>query len=286
MAPPVATGQEEPLPVVLAKAGASEPPATVSIDLPVEPIFQTPASTTLAEAARGNDYASFHAMYVSSSDRAAYESLHELWQYSIENPTGAFYGREMYERFARAWPGFAEYIADYSLVDSNGNTFYPTAETRAFLLRRIEQGRSTPRVLIADTPRRAATTSAITTRPTPRRRLQKAEAATPRPVIAAPTPAPAPVVVAAATPVTQKPIAPAPAAPAPAPVQAALVVPQQQPAVPASSSGRGLLLLVIGLVGTGILAVVLRTPQEQAPTAIVHPAGDDAKKVEPIRKTG
>src|SRR6185436_2448963 len=54
-------------------------------------------------------------------------------------------------RLARAYPGFAEYISEFVLVDRKGNAFYPTAETRTFLLERALRG-DVPRVIIAEAP--------------------------------------------------------------------------------------------------------------------------------------
>jgi hypothetical protein len=122
------TGQEEPLPAIVVKQ---------SVFLAVEPVHGT-AQPSLADAVRANDYPSFDALYREAVQRGesvgAYETLHELWTYSITDPIGAFYGDEMYERLARAYPGYAKFMEDFRIVDSNGNAFYPTSETRTFLL--------------------------------------------------------------------------------------------------------------------------------------------------------
>jgi cell division protein FtsN len=51
-------------------------------------------------------------------------------------------------------------------------------------------------------------------------------------------------------------------------------------------ANRGMLLLVIGLIGFGILALILRTPKE-VPTSILPTtqAGKPPAPVEPFRKT-
>ncbi|HET7433939.1 MAG TPA: hypothetical protein VFN10_04405, partial [Thermoanaerobaculia bacterium] len=124
-----------------------------TVFLAVEPIrdFRIP---TLGEAARNNDYASFDSLYTTAKERgenvAAYAALHELWSYQMSSPIGAFYGEELHDRFARAYPGYANFIAEYRIVDSHGSVFYPTAETREFLLERAKNNERAPRVLLAD----------------------------------------------------------------------------------------------------------------------------------------
>jgi hypothetical protein len=272
------TGQEEPLPVVNPLIPLTEP----SIVLAVEPIvtFQTP---TLVEAARNNDYQSFDTLYDEARQRgedvSRFATLHELWTYAITDPIGAFYGADIYERLNRAYPGYAAYIADYRIIDNRGNAFYPTSETRRFLLDRALEGRAAPRVLVAsDTP----------IPPRPQRERRTASQAVPAPIsVSAPAQdslrgrptsepvvaavAPAPVVVAQAEPVAPPAII---SAPPPAPAQPA-------PALLPARSSRGILLIFAGLVGVGLLALVLRTPGEKPPVTII-PRADN---VEPLRKT-
>jgi hypothetical protein len=98
---------------------------------------------------------------------------------------------------------------------------------------------------------------------------------------------PAPAVVEATTP------APAPViAEPPVVVQAEETQPAQaEPVVPESPSAlpnRGILLIVIGLIGVGLLALILRTPSEPMPTTILAPpaaADKPPAPVEPIRRT-
>jgi hypothetical protein len=312
------TGQEEALPAVTPKTTVGEIPlAAPSIVLAVEPIrdYRNP---TLIEAARHNDYVTFDALYTAAKKRgedvSQFATLHDLWTYSVTDPIGAFYGRDLYERLNRAYPGYAAYIADYRIVDNRGNAFYPTSETRAFLLDRVIEGR-TPRVVIASKSPRVEQAST----PAPRRRstpaVARARATVPAPAVvkppavrqeSAPTtapvsiPVPAPVSTASApvseathssastpTPVATKPVlteaAPRPAEAAPAPAVAAPVA-----AVPAAATqperpmgGRGLLLLFIGLIGIGLLAVILRTPREEPMKIVQEPP---ANNVEPLRK--
>jgi hypothetical protein len=281
-----AIGQEEPLPASRARQSAGE---TLSVDLPVEPIFAA-QQPTLAEAARSNDYSTFDALYddASRNEAAAYADLHHLWTYAVTDPIGAFYGEELHARLARAYPGYAAFIADYQIVDRNGNAFYPTAETRQFLLQYASSGNA-PKMALAR-PSSSAPAPAVATRvierapkPRPARKvMQKADASRATPAVQ----------VAVASPTTQTPAADAPvAAPkAAAPVQAQVVAKKAAPApvqaqvIPGTSdtavTGRGILLLILGLFGVGVLTLMMRTPQED-PVALNL---SETKNVEPIRK--
>jgi hypothetical protein len=326
------TGQQHALPTVTARTVSTDasalPPATTERNEPIVyldamPIRDDQGQITITEAARENDYASFDALYTTAKARgervSQYDALHELWSWSMNSPIGAFYGPDLYERFAAAYPGFADYIADYKIVDSRGNVFYPTAETRRFLLDQAIRGTNGPRIAIARTEPRAesfeqsqsvtrdetgavreiapyATTPSVpraTTRP--RSRLQKSDATPANKPSFTPAVKPAPVQVAAAVgPVAAPPIA-VPAAPAAAPVQqpakpvlASMVspapsVPVVKPATQAAI-GRGLLLLLIGLVGLGVLAAILRAPKEDPLTLATALDGKPTDNVEPIRK--
>jgi hypothetical protein len=313
------TAQEEPLPVVTARSAA---PEVMLIATAVEPIreFRGP---TLAEAARANDFISFDALYREARQRgepvAAYETLHELWVYSVTDPIGAFYGTDMYEKLARAYPGYAQFIEDYSIVDSRGNVFYPTAETREFVLARAVEGRS-PRVLlagdlpgtpkpapvVADRSERVVNAPVIATRQRAggrgARRSTTAPAARPEkttvtaapkapkvpevaraPVVAKAAPAPV-VVPETAAPVVEDVPQPVVAA-QPVPAQTAVVETVPQPAAADTSpTSRGLLLIVIGLLGIGLLAVMFRAPRESlpAPAAQQPVARVDDKPVAPV----
>jgi hypothetical protein len=284
------TGQEEPLPVVQAKA-TTPPPMLVA--LAVEPIhtFEAP---TLADAARANDYRTFDALYGEAKARgesvAAFDTLHEVWAWSMSDPIGAFYGPDLYARLARAYPGFARYIDEYRIVDNRGNVFYPTSETRAFLLDRALEGRATPRVLVASAPRSTEQSASESSQARPLTRRSAAPslrragrgATKTQPVAEAPAPvAEAPVANPPITqPIVEAPIIVKADEAAPQVVPATAPVPAPQPAVVKDGfANRGILLLVIGLVGIGWLAVILRTPQE-APATILPTA-----QVEPFRKT-
>lgn len=94
---------------------------------------------TLEEAARANDYPTFHALFERDPE-PAFAPLHELWTYSMSERGGAFYGREMYQRLSSRYPSFAAYMADHRIADGRGNVIYPVAETKAFLLARAVEG--------------------------------------------------------------------------------------------------------------------------------------------------
>jgi hypothetical protein len=315
------TGQEEALPAVTPKTTVGEIPlAAPSIVLAVEPIrdFRNP---TLVEAARHNDYVTFDALYTAAKKRgedvSQFATLHDLWTYSVTDPIGAFYGRDLYERLNRAYPGYAAYIADYRIVDNRGNAFYPTSETRAFLLDRVIEGR-TPRVVIASksprveqasapaTRRRSTTTVARAQTTVPPSAVVKPPVARQQPAATAPVSVPVSTPVSTSAPTVSTPVSeaasssvttPVPAAtrpiltePAPRPVEAAPAPAVAAPVttVPAAATqpdrplgGRGLLLLFIGLIGIGLLAVILRTPREEPMKIVQEPP---ANNVEPLRK--
>ncbi|MGZ8798280.1 MAG: hypothetical protein ACXW2F_13120 [Thermoanaerobaculia bacterium] len=93
---------------------------------------------SLADAARRNDYAAFEALFAAeaSQPRAA-RDLHEVWTYAVTDPTGAFYGGDMYNALASTYPDFAAQIQELAVDDANGNRFYPTAETKLFLIEKL-----------------------------------------------------------------------------------------------------------------------------------------------------
>jgi hypothetical protein len=320
-------GQEEPLPPVTPRIAAQ--PEVMLVALASEPIrdYHGP---TLAGAARNNDFVSFDALYREAKQRgenvAAFEALHELWTYNMTDPIGAFYGADMYQRLSRAYPGFAAFIADHAIVDNNGNTFYPTAETREFVLARALEGKTAPRVLIAEERLGAAKSAPVREARTNGGRTNdgltnaarandgraddgrtdeglRARRSSVAPVVKKGVAAPAPV-VAEAAPVVVAETTPAPAIevkepvaiPEAAPVVSAEQQPlqppagvtetaaAQQPLVNASATSRGILLIVIGLIGIGLLAVMFRTPKETVPpssvTTTVKPVEPSAAKQE------
>ncbi|HYH06552.1 MAG TPA: hypothetical protein VEK11_05750 [Thermoanaerobaculia bacterium] len=297
---PSLTGQEDaPLPPVTPRLTFEEAPAVV---LAVEPIRES-HQPTLVEAARFNDFVSFDALYRDAKARgeslASFAALHELWSWSMSDPLGAFYGREMYERLAAAYPGYARYIDDYRIVDSRGNVFWPTGETRAFLLNRALEG-TAPRTLLASSgapasapvdavaSRRRATPAPVAEASVAPARVAARNAATSagENVVIPQASAKQGVTNRVAQPavetqtVVETQTAEAPSVETPQPVLAEAITPVVVPeAAPRDFASRGILLLVIGLIGVGLLAVMLRgVPSE--PVATLKPGAT----VEPITK--
>jgi hypothetical protein len=273
------TGQEEPLPVIQAKNtfGLEAP----SIALAVEPFRDLP-QPTLADAARANDYATFDALYRDAEQRgrsvSAFTALHELWTFSMTDPVGAFYGAATYARLARAYPGYARYIEEHRIVDRNGNVFYPTSETRQFLLARAIEGHA-PRVQVAEREVRISqgTRKARSAQNTRSARKVRSGAPASSPAGSAVSRAPVPVPV-----------------PVPVPIQgdgagrrqasrpeASVPVTVEAPVVDNHFGSRGIFLLLIGILGIGVLAMMMRAPREALPSLLAPPA---APPVEPIRR--
>ena len=291
--------------VAFALAAASANSDESLVALAIEPEVDVSAPT-LESAARANDFPTFDALYRAEPD-PAFRALHELWTYSMTDPVGAFYGAEMYQRFSREDPAYAEFIEPYRIVDSNGNAFYPSSETRAFLLdhraaaprvvpriaqsaaeraaeRRLPAGRSAgilPADLARPVPagsRRSGRQDAGAPQKTdaPQKTVAPPEAVAPREAVvrreaSAPNqpvaPAPAEALELPTSIVSER--APAPAeivaAPEPAPTAAGSATAPVPAAVPPRATNRGLLLVIIGLIGVGLLALIVRTPREVIP---------------------
>lgn len=233
-----ARAQETPLPRIHAK-GSTE---SLTIPLPIE--TESPSTqSTLIDAARANDYVLFDTLYRDSIRRgesvAQFVALHELWTYGVTNPTGAFYGIETYERLARQYSGYASYIESYRIIDNQGNVFYPTSETRAFLLdraleavQREQQGSDPGGTLPSVIPRKSSVVVVKKPRAVAEERA---------------------VVVEEKPRVAVSPIAKEP--------------PITQPIIVNDGFGRrGFLLLFVGILGVGVLAVMLRAPRALPPS--------------------
>jgi hypothetical protein len=253
------------------------------IDLPVEP-QRSPIANTLADAARRHDFPTFDSMYrtaVSRQSVAAFDELHSLWNWAMTDPIGAFYGQARYERYARMFPGYARFIEEYRIVDSNGNSFFPTAETRKFLL---EQALSrtlvvpVPVIQVAEsipvTREQAVSESAgqrilpVASKPVASKPVASKPA--PAPVVVAPAPAPvvvrevvreeAPtlVVIASTKPTTAANEAKTTIGLAEASPYVSRVTPP--PAQNRDGLGRGIFMIIAGLLGVGMLTMMLQTP--------------------------
>lgn len=281
-----------------------------SITLPAE-AASTQSVVTLAGAASHNDFPLFDAMFnnATRSEATRFAELHSFWKWSLTDPIGAFYGDEMHAKFASEYPGYAEYIAEYGIIDSHGRAFYPSSETRTFLLRQailgrspaIELGERASRPHVAAVPagtqiakvthkvKPAATVkpAARSAQPRPIRVAHAkpavlAPAVVPNTVVAAPkvvAPIVAPTTVAIVTPKVV-------AAPKAIAAPKVAVTPKTAAATPARVApktdarlGRGLLLILAGLVGLGMLSLMLHAPSEEP----VAETRDQAHPLEPSR---
>lgn len=309
--------QQEPLPPIQPKTAADSASAPVPssdpasafprqiIDLPIEPVLveQTP---TLEDSARRNDFATFDTLFAQAKahgEAAEFSALHDLWTYSISDRLGAFYDQDMHDRLARAYAGYAGYIENYRIVDSRGHVFYPTAETKTYLLQQAVLG-APPRTMIASSRRgsrnRSEQIQTITVRPS-RKRLQKATTtpATPAPLPVELVTPPVVVQASSAPPNVEKPVpAPAPAPQPVQPVQAQIVTTPAPPQeIQSAFNARAIIVAIMIFVGVGVLMVMLRASREERqqhvliPPAVmpppVAPPKNDAKpldNIEPIRK--
>ncbi len=69
-----------------------------------------------------------------------YDDLDRIWTYQMESRTGAFFdSTTVPAQIMRGYPGFDRAIADQTFVDARGTRFYPTSETRDFLVRETAQ---------------------------------------------------------------------------------------------------------------------------------------------------
>jgi hypothetical protein len=213
--------------------------AIVVLALVALPLFAQ--EDALASAAHANDFATFDALY-RAKPVEAFRPLHELWTYSVTDPGGAFYGQERYQKLAASYPSFAATIGPHRIIDSRGNVFYPSAETRAFLLAQAEGGKTIARSV---TP---APAKAAPAKPAPAAKVAPA------------TPTPAPVRRKRLTKASL--IAPPAAIPPAMTIVTTATAAAPKAAAQEHVSGRGLLLVIIGLVGTGVLALIVRAPSE------------------------
>jgi hypothetical protein len=279
------------LALMLSVSAAGQPDRV--IDLPVEPV-RSPITNSLADAARRHDFPTFDSMYrtaVSRTSVAAFEELHSLWTWAMTDPIGAFYGQQRYERYVRMFPHYARFIEEYRIVDSNGNSFFPTAETRRFLLEQALNGAPVTRVAAAAAPGVGAVESVASPVPV------KVQSPDHGPAEAGPYVVPAveqkvarahllpraaesqvakPAHVAAVpqsvVPRTDGPAEASPYVGSPAEARVAkpeVVVPQTlvsradgpgRSAPDRSGLGRGIFLIIAGLLGVGMLTMMIETP--------------------------
>ena len=173
------------------------PPRVQIEEIPRQPDVRTdmqvPPSTDLREtlrasqaAAESNDRERFRtaltaargvvAMYppggektIASDVVSVLSDVDRLWEYQFSSPTGAFFdaGAEngALITMLRRYPGYDDFVRRQMIVDSNGNRFYPTRESRDFLLRESAQRLSRLGVRTGTTPVARATTPAALAQP-------------------------------------------------------------------------------------------------------------------------
>lgn len=192
-----------------------------------------------------------------------YEDVARLWQYQYESPTGAFIaeGSDLHAMLT-AYPGYEDAVRRQVITDATGTRFYPTRESRAFLMRDIAprarsssassrqtqtetSSRALPPVHPRSTsspsrkPAPASTSASTSAKPTPRQQRSsptRTKAAAPRvehtSSTAAPPPARVPAAPSAAPPHTSA----AFETPAPAAVDTAGTTTTVAPAVDTSAT--------------------------------------------------
>jgi hypothetical protein len=65
-----------------------------------------------------------------------YDDLQSIWDYLFQSPTGAFFDASTDNlSMMKGYPDYQRVIADQTIVDATGTRFYPTRETRDFLVR-------------------------------------------------------------------------------------------------------------------------------------------------------
>lgn len=182
-----------------------------------------------------------------------YEDVDAVWSFAATDPAGSFFNDDslpgLRDRL-RAYDGFEAFIDQYRVSDRRGDVFYPTAETRAFLLRQL-QTPVTVRVARAERPlvRRSAPLSPAqagvneVVGEAPRAVAQPAVAET-APVVAAPT------VTADALAADMDNAADPPVAP----LHAELID---------AETAQPLIFVVLALIA-GVLTLALRAPEDDA----------------------
>jgi len=71
--------------------------------------------------------------------------MSRVWHFEVSDPNGVYYDDERlpfyYDRLASEYPAYPKFIEQYSVTDTTGLPHYATRETRAFLLRLLENNR-------------------------------------------------------------------------------------------------------------------------------------------------
>ncbi|MGH9419720.1 MAG: hypothetical protein ACRD3J_07100 [Thermoanaerobaculia bacterium] len=140
-------------------------PAAAAIELPrrLPAVVPAIALTALNDATDAKDFRRFHAALIVAkwiagtmpigAQRNAlrrlvivYEDVDAIWSFAVRDRAGAYFNDDslpgMRDHLDADYPEYEAWIYEYRVPDSNGNALYPTAETRAFLLKQIEARQS------------------------------------------------------------------------------------------------------------------------------------------------
>jgi hypothetical protein len=70
-----------------------------------------------------------------------YEDVDAIWSFAVRDRSGVYFNDDslpgMRDHLDADYPEYEAYIYEYRVPDSKGNALYPTAETRAFLLKQL-----------------------------------------------------------------------------------------------------------------------------------------------------
>lgn len=154
-------------PPALPPATSQDRPATPKAPVPPAIISASAARRALHDAVSANDLARFALILTSARAFAdgmpigsarntlrrallIYADLQTIWTFASASPAGSFYDEEslpgIHDHLSTDYPGYASFIDALKIQDDSGRTLYPTAETRAFLLRQLPRdGTVTPR---------------------------------------------------------------------------------------------------------------------------------------------
>ncbi len=242
-------------------------------DVPAEPVH-TPAVRapgTLREAAEADDFASFDRLVrkarANGEALGAFADLYEVWSFAQSNATGAYFGAAMHDRLAARYPDYTKFIDDYRITDSRGVAFYPSAETRSFLLQQAIEGND-PVVAAAPVGGQAAITTAPSSAAAPHAPSSKVTARTAAPGAVEPAePLPADAQASDMSKVTRQPQPQIEAQPKLAEAEM----------VDSGATTRGIFLIILGLIGIGVLTMTM-----QASGSDVHVADDETHVERPV----
>jgi hypothetical protein len=126
---PTANGQQRTALIdELLKASAAE-------DLPRFDAAVERARTAIESMPLGNTRNNFRRAIMIGED------VSRVWHFAITDAGGSYYDEERlpfyYDRLVADYRAYARFIAEYAIND-HGLMFYPTRETRAFLLKELE----------------------------------------------------------------------------------------------------------------------------------------------------